>query len=180
MENSLFPLETPKIDFLLLPAGVGGLAAAGTSFLVRRYGKNCPTLICVEPEAAACFLESVQFGGGKPVVASGELNSIMAGLNCGVPSPVTWPIIRDGMDFFLAIPDRYAPEAMRLYAEEGVVSGESGASGLAGLLALKTSHNLAEAAAKLGLNEKARVLLINTEGDTDPESYKRIVEGYSI
>ncbi len=180
MENSLFPLETPKIDFLLLPAGVGGLAAAGTSFLVRRYGKNRPTLICVEPEAAACFLESVQFGDGKPVVASGELNSIMAGLNCGVPSPVTWPIIRDGMDFFLAIPDRYAPEAMRLYAEEGVVSGESGASGLAGLLALKTSHNLAEAAAKLGLNEKARVLLINTEGDTDPESYKRIVEGYSI
>ncbi|NOY78644.1 MAG: diaminopropionate ammonia-lyase [Calditrichaeota bacterium] len=175
MEDSLHPPGSPEIDFVLLPAGVGGLAAAGTSYYVRRYGKNRPTLICVEPESAACFLDSVRFGHGEAVATTGALDSIMAGLNCGVPSPVTWPIIRDGMDFFLAIPDHYAEQAMRLYAREGVVSGESGASGLAGLLALTTSPALQEAVRQLGLGPDSRVLLINTEGDTDPESYRRIV-----
>ena len=175
LENSIASPDHSGIDFVLLPAGVGGLAAAGTSYFVRRYGAHRPKLICVEPEASACFLESIQFGHGKPVVASGKLDSIMAGLNCGIPSPVTWPIIRDGMDFFLAIPDHYAIEAMRLYAKEGVISGESGASGLAGLLALMTGLKLEEAVKKLGLGTDSRLLLINTEGDTDPESYRRIV-----
>ncbi len=175
MEESLHPPERSEIDFVLLPAGVGGLAAAGTSYYVRRYGENRPKLICVEPESAACFLDSIRFGQGEAVATKGRLDSIMAGLNCGIPSPVTWPIIRDGMDFFLAIPDRYAIEAMRLYAREGVVSGESGASGLAGLLALTTSPKLKSAAERLGLNRSARILLINTEGDTDPVSYRSIV-----
>lgn len=175
MEDSIHPPERPKIDFVLLPAGVGGLAAAGTTYYVRRYGEYRPTLICVEPEASACFLESIQLGHGRPVVASGRLDSIMAGLNCGIPSPVTWPFVRDGMDFFLAIPDHFAIEAMRLYAREGVVSGESGASGLAGLLALKSSEKLKEAVEKLGIFPKSQVLLINTEGDTDPENYRKIV-----
>jgi len=179
MENSLHPPERPGIDFVLLPAGVGGLAAAGTTYYVQRYAENRPTLICVEPEVSACFLESIQFGHGKPVVASGTLDSIMAGLNCGIPSPVTWPFVRDGMDFFLAVPDHFAIEAMRIYAREGVVSGESGASGLAGLLALMTRLKLKEAVQKLGLGLQSRVLLINTEGDTDPESYRRIVENNS-
>jgi len=175
MEDSLHLPDHPEIDFVLLPAGVGGLAAAGTSYYVRRYGENRPMLICVEPEAAACFLDSIRLGHGEPVATKGKLDSIMAGLNCGIPSPVTWPIIRDGMDFFLAIPDHYALEAMRLYAKEGIISGESGASGLAGLLALMTSPKLQEAIKKLGLGANSRVLLINTEGDTDPVSYRRIV-----
>jgi len=175
MEDSINRPEKPEIDVVILPAGVGGLAAAGTSYYARRYGAERPGLICVEPEESDCFLESVLHGQGEPVPTKGKLNSIMAGLNCGIPSPVTWPIIRDGMDFFLAIPDHYAIDAMRLYAKEGIISGESGASGLAGLLALMNSKKLQKAKKDLGLDETARVLLINTEGDTDPDRYKRIV-----
>ena len=175
MEDSINKPEKAEVDVVILPAGVGGLAAAGTSYYVRRYGAGRPRLICVEPEQSDCFLESIRHGTGEPVPTRGKLNSIMAGLNCGIPSPVTWPIIRDGMHFFLAIPDKYAINAMRLYADEGIVSGESGASGLAGLLALTTSKKLHEAKEQLGLGKTTRVLLINTEGDTDPVSYRRIV-----
>ncbi|HDZ12631.1 MAG TPA: pyridoxal-phosphate dependent enzyme [Bacteroidetes bacterium] len=143
---------------------------------MRRYHEMRPKLICVEPVEADCFLESIRSGNGKPVPTKGRVNSIMAGLNCGIPSPVTWPIIRDGMHFFLAIPDHYAVDAMRLYAEEGIVSGESGASGLAALLALMSSKTMRTAREKLGLGRQSRVLLINTEGDTDPERYRKIVD----
>ena len=175
MEDSINKPEKTDVDVVILPAGVGGLAAAGTSYYVRRYGADRPRLICVEPEQSDCFLQSILHGTGEPVATRGKLNSIMAGLNCGIPSPVTWPIIRDGMHFFLAIPDRYAIDAMRLYARQGIISGESGASGLAGLLALTTSKKLHKAKEQLGLDKETNVLLINTEGDTDPVSYGRIV-----
>ncbi len=104
----------------------------------------------------------------------------MAGLDAGTPSLVAWPLIRAGMDAFLAIDDGYAEEAMRrLHAGGGkdprVVAGESGAAGLAGLLALCREPSLAEARRELGLGPAARVLLVSTEGATDPASYRRIV-----
>ena len=168
-----------EIDTVFLPAGVGGLAAAGTSYYVQKYGESRPALVCVEPLASDCFLESTLHGEGNPLPALGDQKSIMAGLNCGIPSPIAWPIIRDGMDLFLSISDDYALQAMRLYHEQGVVSGESGASGLAGLLALMKSDKLREAKEKLGINERSKILLINTEGDTDPVNYEKIISGIS-
>lgn len=167
----------PGIDFVFLPAGVGGLAAAGTSYYVRRYGEKRPGLICVEPSDCDCFLESVKYGSGEPLPTRGKQESIMAGLNCGIPSPVAWPIIRDGMELFIAVTDNYAEEAMRAYYKENITAGESGASGLAGLLALIRDHDLKEAKKKVGLNKDSRILLINTEGDTDPVNYRKIIHG---
>ena len=167
--------EEAGVDFVFLPAGVGGIAAAGTSYYVRRYGSNRPSLVCVEPSDCDCFLESVRYGNGSPLPARGKAESIMAGLNCGTPSPVAWPIIRDGMRLFLAITDDYAMDAMRAYAREGVVSGESGAAGLAGLTALVNDPRLKAAREKINLNSESRILLINTEGDTDPSAWKSIV-----
>jgi len=164
-------MEDLKPDLVLLPAGVGGLAAAGASFYTAKYQEMRPKLVCVEPEDSDCFLESIRHGRGKPMPCKGKQESIMAGLNCGLPSPLAWPIVRDAMDLFLAIEDSYAIEAMKAYAHEGIVSGESGASGLAGLLALM---DLDEAKKTLGINKKTRVLLINTEGDTDPKNYLKI------
>jgi diaminopropionate ammonia-lyase len=165
----------PEVDFVFLPAGVGGLAAAGSSYFVRRYGEERPGLVCVEPSDCDCFLESVRFGKGKPLPAKGKQESIMVGLNCGIPSPVAWPVIRDSMDLFIAITDNYAVDAMRAYYKENITSGESGASGLAGLLALLKDDRLKEAREKIGINKSSRVLLINTEGDTDPENYRKIL-----
>jgi diaminopropionate ammonia-lyase len=175
LEHHLHDVKHAGIDMVLLPAGVGGLAAAGTSYYVKKYGSNRPLLICVEPNEADCYFESVRRGDGKPLPSRGRLNSIMVGLNCGIPSSVAWPIIRDGMHMFITISDRYAEQAMRLYAQNDIVSGESGASGLAGLLALLEDNKLLDAKKNIGLTKSSRILLINTEGDTDPVRYNDIL-----
>lgn len=165
-----------KETAVLLQAGVGGLACAGTLYYQRRSGAR-PTLVSVEPTDADCLLESISSTNGAIRVARGQQNSIMAGLNCGTPSLLAWPVIRAGMELFLAVDDDYAREAMRRFAsgkrgDPKIVSGESGAAGLAGLLALCRDPALADARKKLG---RATVLLVSTEGDTDPVSYRRIV-----
>jgi diaminopropionate ammonia-lyase len=99
----------------------------------------------------------------------------MAGLNCGTPSPVAWPLLSGGIDLFLAIEDERAREGMRKLAESGITSGETGASGLGGLLEILTGEHSAEMRERLGITRTSRVLLISTEGATDPANYARIV-----
>jgi diaminopropionate ammonia-lyase len=181
LEGGLHRPETANVDAVILPAGVGGLAAAGAFYYAKHYGAQRPFLICVEPVSSDCFLESVRFGKGEALPTRGRQTSIMAGLNCGVPSPLAWPFVRDAFHFFLAVGDKYAEQAMRRYyhplgMDPRIVSGESGASGLAALLALTNSDKLAGIRSKLPLDQNSRILLINTEGDTDPVNFKRIVE----
>jgi diaminopropionate ammonia-lyase len=173
------PMKT-GVDLVILPAGVGGLAAAGAFFYSKNYGPRRPCLACIEPVSSDCFLESVRHGKGEPLPTKGKQTSIMAGLNCGVPSPLAWPFVRDAFRFFLAVGDVYAEQAMRRYFhplrdDPRIVSGESGSSGLAALLALTTSKQLADVRARLPLGPRSRVLLLNTEGDTDPENFRKIV-----
>jgi len=175
LEDSLHPDKAPKVDLVLLQAGVGAFAAAGASYYTMRYGAKCPKLICLEPLEAAGFLDSIEFGEGKPIPARGKMVTLMNGLNCGIPSLAAWPILKDSVDLFLAITDNYAEMAMRKLADEGVVSGESGASGLAGLMALMSDPALADAKNRIDLSRNSNVLLINTEADTDPENYRKIV-----
>ena len=167
--------RSAEIDLVFLQAGVGAFAAAGAAHYTMRYGENRPKLICLEPLEAAGFLDSINEGQGHPIPAKGKMETIMAGLNCGTPSLAAWPILKDSIDLFLGIGDGYAEEAMKEYAQWGVVAGESGASGLAALLALLQAPSLAEAKEKIGLNAQSRILLINTEGDTDPQNYQKIV-----
>jgi diaminopropionate ammonia-lyase len=161
---------------VFLQAGVGGLACAGALHYLRRPGTP-PKQISVEPTDADCLLESICSPDGSIRVAKGKQDSIMAGLNCGTPSLLAWPVIRARMHYFLAVDDDYARDAMRKLAAgtPKLVSGESGAAGLAGLLALCTNPALAAERQKLGLGANAQVLLVSTEGDTDPVSYKKIV-----
>ncbi len=168
----------PRVDLVVLQAGVGGLAAAGAAYYARRYGGSRPRLVCVEPLEAACCLESAEAGERRP--ASGSQRTIMAGLSCGEVSPVAWPILRDVVDVFVSVSDAYAEEAMRLYAREGIVSGESGAAGLAALISLTRSPGLRAAGSALGLGSRTRALALNTEGDTDPEGYRRVVGRTSL
>ena len=155
--------------------GVGGLAAAVCAPLWWRYGSSRPKLIVVEPENAACLYSSAV--AGAPTHIGGDLDTVMAGLSCGEPSLIAWPLLDAGTHFFMHIPDGDALAAMtRLAAGEGadtpVVGGESGVAGLAGLLALCKD---ADARQKVGLDENARVLVFGTEGDTDAELYREIV-----
>jgi diaminopropionate ammonia-lyase len=66
---------------------------------------------------------------------------------------------------------------MRLLAADGIVAGETGAGGLAGMLALAREPQMAEARDALGLGAASRVLLLCTEGATDPEAYERLTAG---
>lgn len=177
-QEQMAALGAGEPSAVLLQAGVGGLAYAGTSYFVRRSGARRPALISVEPTDADCLLESILSPDGSIRVAKGKQGSIMAGLNCGTPSLLAWPLLRAGMHFFLAVDDSFAEDAMRRLAkgEPRIVSGESGAAGLAGLLALSKEPSLAAFRAKLGVGADATVLLVSTEGDTDPVSWRRIVE----
>jgi len=160
-------------DLVLVQIGVGTLAAAAVAHY-RAAGRGaCPVLIGVEPDGAACALESI--AAGSPVMlAAGPDASIMAGLNCGTPSTAAWPLLKAGMDAFVSVDDDRAREAMRLLAARGIESGESGAAGLAGLLELMQPSGSACRAA-LGIGRRSRVLLISTEGVTDPVRWREIV-----
>jgi diaminopropionate ammonia-lyase len=147
-------------DVVVVPMGVGALAAA----TVRHYAANA-TIAVVEPLSAACGFASAV--AGHPVEVPPPHNSIMAGLNCGTVSIVAWPAVASGTDVFVAIDDPAAERAMRDLAGLGVVAGETGAASLAGLRALVE----ADAADVRG----RRVLVLCTEGATDPENYRRIV-----
>ena len=111
------------------------------------------------------------------VTLPGQHQTIMAGLNCGATSPVAWPDLLAGLHACVAIEDEWARQAMRELASAGVVAGETGASGLAGLLALLRAPGADARREQLGLDSQARVLVIVTEGATDPVAYERIVKG---
>ena len=176
-------LEQSRISLpshVFLQGGVGGLAS--TALRVMKSWSSQPHFICVEPVEADCLLSSIRSRDGSPQRASGSIHSIMAGLNCSFPSLEAWPILRVGIDLFLAVEDQYAEDAVRrLYRPRGsdarIVAGETGAAGLAGLLALLSNPALGADLKYLEINDHSEVLVINTEGDTDPAGFRRIVEG---
>lgn len=159
---------------IFIQGGVGGLTAAVTAHFWERFGADAPAVVVVEPETAACLLESAV--AGQPTAVGGDLDTIMAGLACGEPSIIAWPILEAGVSAFMAIPDAAAAETMRLLAsgEAGatLVGGESGVAGLAGFLVAAAKPEWRKA---LGLNENSVVLFFGSEGDTDPDLYESIV-----
>jgi len=179
IELALNPVD--RIDLVIVQGGVGALAAAAVWYFRKLWTCLQPQLVSVEPEQAACLLESIASSGGEPIMSTGRQDSIMAGLNCGMPSPVAWPLIKYGFNAFLHVSDKACIEAMRTYYntlgdDPRIVSGESGAAGLAALIELTQRGSLAQARLSLGLDSNARILLLNTEGDTDPESFRRVLE----
>ena len=162
-------------DVVVIPVGVGGLAAAAVRHWHRRGLRGPPRLLGVEPLAAACVLRSLQ--AGRIVTVPGPHDSIMAGLNCGTPSLVAWPLLRSGLDAVVAVADERARQAMRDLAAAGIVAGETGAASLAGLAEATGGRAAGRLRNALGLGAGTRVLLVCTEGATDPEAYHRIVGG---
>jgi diaminopropionate ammonia-lyase len=136
-------------DVVAVQIGVGSFAAA----MVRRFAGA--RIVGVEPVAAACALASAE--AGELTEVPGPHDSSMAGLNCGRASPVAWPLLSRGIEAFSAVTDDRAAAAVALLARDGITAGESGAAGLAGLLAFRD---------ELALPAGGTVLVVNTEGDT--------------
>ena len=167
---------------IFLQAGVGSMAGTVAGYAANYYKDRRPVFLLVEPEEAACFYLSAKQGDGKVHSVEGDSHTIMAGLNCGTPCKNVWPILRDFTTGYFSCPDFVAAHGMRTYAfpvgkDEKIISGESGAStmGLAALLLQR--EELADVREALGLKEDSVILLFNTEGDTDPDCYRRVVEG---
>ena len=160
-------------DLVLVQIGVGSLAEAAARHYRREGLARRPALVGVEPHDAACALEAVR--AGKPVTLAGPHRSIMAGMNCGTVSAASLPVLRDAFDAFLTLGDDRAVEGMRLLASSGVTAGETGAAGAGGLLELFAGEAFDETRLRLRLSGATRVLLINTEGATDPASYAAVV-----
>ncbi len=163
---------------IFLQAGVGSMAGGILSFFSGLYGENKPIVSIVESEVADCIYQSAKYGELRSV--EGASTTIMAGLNCGTPCSIIWPVLRDYAEFFISGPDKMAVDGMRTYAEgfngdQIIISGESGASTLGAVQSLLEDSAFTEVKEAMGLNERSVLLLLNTEGDTDPENYRRIV-----
>ncbi|MES2072985.1 MAG: diaminopropionate ammonia-lyase [Pseudomonadota bacterium] len=160
---------------IFIQGGVGGLAAAVCGHYWQRFGVLRPKVIVVEPERAACLYQSAR--AGQPVAVQGELDTIMAGLACGEISPLAWRILDTGAFAFQTIDDQSAMSAMQMLADGGagdlpIVAGESAVAGLVGCMAAARDTGWRR---QLGLDEHSKILLIGSEGDTDPALFERIV-----
>jgi diaminopropionate ammonia-lyase len=160
---------------ILIQAGVGGIAAAIAGYYAVRHPSSMPRIIVVEPDKAACLLASAK--AGRPTKIPDEQSTVMSMLECFEPSLVAWRILERTATAFATVTDDMAKAAMKslaepLGADKPIVSGESGCVGLAALVQLTADRQFAEA---LELGNDARVLLINTEGATDPRCYLEIV-----
>jgi diaminopropionate ammonia-lyase len=162
----------PAPHLVFVQIGVGAFAAA---VVRRRFGheRGLSRTVGVEPTNAACVLESLR--AGRVITLDGNQDSIMAGLNCGTPSLIAWPEIESGLDASLTVSDERAREAMRMLASEGVVAGESGAAGVAGLVELLHGEGLERIRSELSVDHETRALVFCTEGATDPRAYREIL-----
>ena len=172
MREALHQLPQPPTH-VFVQAGVGGIAAAVAGHLAIVLGDARPTFTVVEPARAACVVAAAQ--AGRVVKVAHDQPTVMAMLECYEASAVAWRVLARVADAFMTVDEDEAVAVMRLLAQPSagdpaIVSGESGGVGLAGLIRAVADHKVA-----LGLDSQSRVLLINTEGATDPLRYAELV-----
>lgn len=169
-----------KPTHLFLQAGVGSMAGGVLGYFTNKYKGNPPITTIVEPKTVACIYKSALLDDGNPHAVTGDLQTIMAGLNCGEPNTATWPILRDFASFYAACPDYVTARGMRILAspiddDKKIISGESGAVGIGLLSLLMGKDELKEIKKAMNLNSDSVVLIFNTEGNTDPIGYDEII-----
>ena len=174
---SEYGVERPTHVFI--QAGVGSLAGAVQGYMAAKF-EECPITVVVEADKADCFYKSAEAGDGKPRFVGGDMQTIMAGLACGEPNTIGFEILKNYSEAFISAPDWVSAKGMRilgnpLVGDEKVISGESGAVTTGTLVSIMQDESLAELRKALKLDENSKVLLISTEGDTDPDKYRSIV-----
>lgn len=167
---------------VFLQAGVGSMAAAVTALLAHIFGETGPTIVVVEPTAAAQFYASTQTGDGSTRVVRGPHATVMTGLACGRVNPLGWQILRSWATVFAACPDDIAARGVRILSnplpgDRRILAGESGAvtTGLAVSLFDRPTDSLRQLRRVLRIDHGARILLFNTEGPADFKMTRRII-----
>ncbi len=178
--EQLRAMGTVAPTHIFLQAGVGSFASAVLGCMAAALGKRMPTAVVVEPNAADCIYQSALANDGKPHNVGGDLSTLMAGLACGEPNTIGWPILRDYAKAYMSCPDYIAANGMRILAsplrdDKPIVAGESGAATCGALQYIMQHPDGAELRRQLGLGPGSRVLLISTEGDTSPDMYRKVI-----
>ena len=175
MKEIVDQINNEEITHIFLQAGVGGMAGAMVAGAAR-YLKNIPKMIVVEPDSAACVMESIKTGKLEKINITRE--SLMGGMSCGEPSLVPWKILKKSVNNCISIPDDDIGKAMKLFAnasfgDDKIVAGENSVPGVISLIASCNDQNIKN---KLDLDIKSKVLLIGCEGDTDQEMYQKLIK----
>ena len=174
MKEIIDQLDNNRITHIFLQAGVGGMAGAMIAGIAR-YLTNIPITIVVEPDSAACVLESIKSGKIEKIEITRE--SLMGGMSCGEVSLVPWEILKNSVKYCISLPDDNIAKTMRLlgngsFSEEKIIAGENSAPGVISLIASCEDQKIKK---DLNLNSHSNVLIIGCEGDTDQEMYKKLV-----
>ena len=174
MKEVVDQLDNNEITHIILQAGVGGMAAAMIAGIAR-YLTNIPITIVVEPDSAACVLESIKSGKIEKIDIKRE--SLMGGMSCGEVSLVPWEILKNSVKYCISLPDDDIAKTMKLLgnaslSEEKIIAGENSAPGVISLIASCEDQKIKK---DLDLNSNSNVLIIGCEGDTDQEMYKKLI-----
>lgn len=165
---------------VFLQAGVGSFAGAALGFLACMLGDTWPITTIVEPHQANCIYKSLLADDGNPHNATGALDTLMAGLACGEPSTISWGVLRDYASAAISCPDYIAANGMRILSspmsgDPRIISGESGAVTCGILDYITRRPEGTHIRRALNLDTSSQVLLISTEGDTSPETFRDVV-----
>jgi len=175
MKEIVDKINYEEISHIFLQAGVGGMAGAMVAGAAR-YLKNVPKIIVVEPDSAACVMESIKTGKIEKIDI--EKESLMGGMSCGEPSLVPWEILKKTVNYCISLPDEDIARTMKLlgngtFSNEKIIAGENSAPGVISLIASCNDDKIKN---KIGLNSNSNILLIGCEGDTDQEMYKKLIK----
>ena len=174
MKETSEQIKNEKISHVILQAGVGGMAAAMVAGIAR-YLDYIPQIIVVEPDSAACVLESIN--KGKIEKISIEKESIMGGMSCGEVSLVPWEILKNSVHFCVTVSDDYISKTVKYlankeFSNEKIIGGECSTPGIVSLAGLNNDY---ETRKKVNLNENSNVLIFGCEGNADEELYKKLL-----
>lgn len=171
-----------QLTHVILQAGVGSFAGAVAAAIYNITDGNPPKIIVVEPAEANPLFRSADSELGNPVRVYGDMNTTMTGLSCGEPSPIGWNILKSTADYFISCSDEISDKGMRILGKPAgmdakIVSGASGALPAGFLYEVMTNDAYADLKENLRLSSGSTVLVVNTEGDTDPDNYQRVMNG---
>ena len=174
MREIVDQINESKITHIILQAGVGGMAGAMVAGIAR-YLDNVPTTITVEPDSAACVLESIRTGKIEKIDIKRE--SLMGGMSCGEVSLVPWEILKNSVQYCISLPDDDIAKTMKLlgnasFSDEKIIAGENSAPAVISLITSCEDEKIKE---KIQLNKDSNVLLVGCEGDTDEEMYQKLI-----
>ena len=174
MKEIVDQIKNDQITHIILQAGVGGMAGAMVAGIARYLG-NVPETIVVEPDSAACVMESIKTGKIEKIDIKRE--SLMGGMSCGEVSLVPWEILKNSVKFCISLPDDDIAKTMKLLgnsslSEEKIIAGENSAPGVISLITSCVDNQVKE---RLKLNSKSNILVIGCEGDTDEEMYQKLI-----